>query len=368
MFNAARFSIARRRRKLTKKQLAEAADLDQKSVVRYESGESAPTAAGLAQLAKLLRFPEAFFHGEDPDLISAESASFRSLTQIAARERDAALAAGELAFMLSDWVEGFFVLPESDFIDCKEGTSPEPAAMALREHWALGERPIRSMVHLLESKGARLFSLREETKTIDAFSLWRGQVPFVFLNTYKTPERSRFDAAHELGHLVLHRHGGARGGRSVEDQANHFASAFLMPEASVRARIPAVHSLEHIIKEKKHWGVSTSALNYRLHKLGITSEYQYRNFCIQIAQRFGKSEPQGLQREISKLWDKVFTELRQEGIHKHRIAQDLDLPVDEVENLVFQLTRLQSLDGDGRGSGVGRAKLEIVPTADKLVA
>jgi len=27
-----------------------------------------------------------------------------------------------------------------------------------------------------------------------------------FLNTYKTSEHSRYDAAHELGHLTLHRH------------------------------------------------------------------------------------------------------------------------------------------------------------------
>lgn len=364
MFSAARFSIARRRRKFTKKQLAEISGLDQKTIVRYEAGESSPTAAGLLALARVLGFPVEFFDGEDPDGISLESASFRSLTQIVARERDAALAAGELAFLLNDWVEALFELPAADLIDCKEGTSPEPAASMLRQHWALGERPVKSMVHLLESKGVRVFSLREETKSIDAFSLWRRGVPFVFLNTYKTPERSRFDAAHELGHLVLHRHGGTRGGRSVEDQANQFASAFLMPESSVTARLPAVHSLDQIIKAKKYWGVSTSALNYRLHKLGITSEYQYRGFCIQIMDRYRNSEPDGMEREISKVWDKVFTQLRSEGIHKHRIAQDLDLPVDEVENLVFQLTRLQTIDGSGQGSGVGRGKLELVPVAN----
>src|SRR3546814_6566541 len=51
----------------------------------------------------------------------------------------------------------------------------------------------------------------EDTKNVDAFSCWRNGQPFVFLNTFKSAERSRFDAAHELAHLVLHRHGGPQG-------------------------------------------------------------------------------------------------------------------------------------------------------------
>jgi hypothetical protein len=164
------------------------------------------------------------------------------MSAMPAKERDSALAAGSFAFLLSDWVDNYFVLPLSYLIDGKEGVEPEAVARALRTYWGLGEKPIKSMVHLLEAKGVSVFSLVENTKTIDAFSLWRRNIPFVFLNTIKTPERSRFDAAHELGHLVLHKHGGPEGGRVVEDQANQFASAFLMPEAEVRARMPASYN------------------------------------------------------------------------------------------------------------------------------
>ena len=57
------------------------------------------------------------------------------------------------------------------------------AARSLRERWALGERPISNIVHLLEAKGIRIFTLVESTKNVDAFSLWRSQRPFIFLNT-----------------------------------------------------------------------------------------------------------------------------------------------------------------------------------------
>ncbi|WP_261371520.1 ImmA/IrrE family metallo-endopeptidase [Yersinia frederiksenii] len=60
------------------------------------------------------------------------------------------------------------------------------------------------MVHLIEPKGVKVFSLAENCVEVDAFSFWTNGKLFVLLNTMKTPERSRFDAAHELRHLVLH--------------------------------------------------------------------------------------------------------------------------------------------------------------------
>lgn len=206
----------------------------------------------MASLATVLQFPQLFFFGMDVDEPSAEAASFCSLSTMPARDRDAALAAGAFAFMFNDWVDSRFHLPEADLLDCKEDTDPEAAARILREKWGMGERPIRNMVHLLESKGIRVFSLAENTKTVDAFSMWRNDVPYVFLNTTKTAERSRFDAAHELGHLVLHKHGGPQGGRIVEDQANQFASAFLMPESQVRAKMPRIDSLANIVEGKQY--------------------------------------------------------------------------------------------------------------------
>lgn len=78
--------------------------------------------------------------------------------------------------------------------------------MMVRAHWRIGELPIGNLIHLLESKGVRVYSLAEQGKSLDAFSLWHQNIPFVFLKTNKTAEHSRMDAAHELGHLVLHRH------------------------------------------------------------------------------------------------------------------------------------------------------------------
>jgi Zn-dependent peptidase ImmA (M78 family)/DNA-binding XRE family transcriptional regulator len=359
MFSPGRLTLARQRRKLTKKSLADALGLDQKTIIRYEAGEVSPPDNTLSALAKFLQFPTEFFIGPDIDEPQPDAASFRSLSTMPARDRDAALAAGSLAFVLSDWVADRFTLPEQDLLEFKEGTEPESAARSLRQKWSVGERPIRHMIRLLEAKGVRVFSLVENTQSVDAFSLWRRDIPYIFLNTTKTAERSRFDSAHELGHLALHKHGGPQG-REAEDQANQFASAFLMPEAQVKAKLPRVHSLNQLVEAKKYWGVSVAALNYRLHKLGITSEWQYRTFCIQITEHFGQSEPHGLERERSSIWEKVFQAMRAEGMTKQRIAASLTLPVAELESLVFGLANMQTIDGHGPGGAKSRASLKLV--------
>lgn len=309
------------------------------TVTRLEKANNEPEDETVDLIAKTLGFPRQFFFGDDIDELPQDAASFRSLTSMTAKERDAALASGSLAYLLSDYVSAKFNLPEPQLIDLSYERDAAGAAQTLRQAWALGEQPISNMIKLLESKGVRVFSLAENTKNVDAFSCWRDDIPFVFLNTFKSAERSRLDAAHELAHLVLHKHGGPRQGRDAEVEANNFASSFLMPKADVRSRVPFVATLDQIVTAKKRWGVSVGALAYRLHKLGVLSDWQYRTFCIQINQRgYRTQEPNGLPREESVVWKRVFTDLWTDKVSKGQIASELHLPADELENLVFGLT------------------------------
>jgi Zn-dependent peptidase ImmA (M78 family)/DNA-binding XRE family transcriptional regulator len=339
MFNPKRLSLARKRRRLSSKGFAELIGMSPVTVTRLEKANNEPEPETVDLIAKALGFPREFFFGGDVDDLSKDAASFRSLTSMTAREREAALASGSLAYLLSDYISAKFNLPEQKLIDLSHERDPAAAARTVRQAWALGEQPISSMIKLLESKGVRVFSLAENTKNVDAFSCWRNDVPYVFLNTFKSAERSRLDSAHELAHLILHKHGGPRQGRDAEIEANSFASSFLMPKADLTSRLPFVGRLDELVVAKKRWGVSAAALAYRLHKLGILSDWQYRMFCIQINQRgYRKEEPNSLPREESILWKKVFTELWSDRISKNQVAVDLHLPTDELENLVFGLT------------------------------
>ena len=343
--NPSRLTVARKRRGLTKTSLSELLGVDLRTVTAYESGEWTPEPDRVELLATALRFPVRFFLGDDLDELDPNTASFRALTKMTAKQRDTALGAGRLAILLNEWVDEGFVLPPTNIPDSSREQSPEASAMALRKEWGLGELPVKNMVHLLESQGVRVFSLSLDTLTVDAFSLWRQDTAFVFLNTNKSAEHSRFDAAHELGHLLLHRHGAPQG-QTAEKEAHAFAAAFLMPRGSVLANIPPRPiTLERLVKLKRYWNVSVAALAYRFHSLAVLNDWQYRLLASQIASRgYRKNEPESSPRETSQVWEKVFASLRAEGVTIADIAADLHIPKQDIGELVFGLAML-SVDG-----------------------
>lgn len=356
-FNSTRLSVARKRRLLNQKELASLTGVAVHTVSRCEKGITKPSDENIEAFARVLGFPKEFFFGPDLDQPSAELVSFRSQKSMTAATRDAALAAGAVGFMITDWVEQGFNLPATQIPDLHL-FQPEAAAMTLRRQWGLGEKPISNMVHLLESKGVRVLSLAENSKKVNAFSLWRNDKAYVFLNTMKSAENSRFDAAHELGHLACHQDGKTTG-REAEDQANRFASAFLLPRADVLAVLPRVHYLSEIVQAKKRWRVSVAALNHRLHRLGITTDWKYRDFCIQIAQHgFHVEEPNEIERERSVVWQKVMKTLWAEKTTQRDIASALNLPEAEVSTLIFGVLHT----GGNRPPETGQP-LSLVPSA-----
>ncbi|MDW9792138.1 ImmA/IrrE family metallo-endopeptidase [Sinorhizobium meliloti] len=341
MFNRKRFSLARQRRGLTGIQLAEVSGLTPVTISRLESGQTrSPDEGTIEKLALALDYPVSFFlRAGDPEELEAETVSFRSLKKMSSREREAALAAGSLGLELYDWVEQEYQLPQPDLLDFGSINDPEGAARLLRQHWGLGDRPIGNVLRLLESRGVRILSLSEQSNNVDAYSFWRKDRPFVFLNTIKTAEHSIFDSAHELGHLVLHKHAGPRPTKSAEQEANRFASAFLMPEHDIKAVVPRHGiSVGLILKAKVRWRVSAMALTVRLNQVGWLSDWQYRSTCIELGRKgYRTSEPGGVERERSVLWQQVLTDLWRRRLTKQDVAKRLDLPHDEVEKLVFGL-------------------------------
>ncbi|MDR1063044.1 MAG: ImmA/IrrE family metallo-endopeptidase [Azoarcus sp.] len=387
MFNRTRFALARKRRGLTKRALAERVGVTERSISAYENGTTQPEKETVSKLAKALSFPETFFFADDVDELTPDVASFRAMTKMTAAQRDMALSAGTIALMLNDWLEERFSLPSPDIPDLgrlaatkscadellvhsSEGDDfplhgrehdPEACAEALRMYWGLGELPVKNMITLLEAHGIRVYSLTIDAREVDAFSMWYDGKPFVFLNTNKTAERCRFDAAHELGHLVMHRHGVPHG-QEAEREANAFASAFLMPRRSVLANAPRSATLPSLIAHKKYWTVSAAALNYRLHVLGLTTVWTYRTLCIQLSEFGRNQEPDGATFETSQVLSKVFAALRAEGVSKFDVAKAINIAPEDIDELVFGLmiNVLQGGKRDGMPSQPSKAKLRLV--------
>jgi Zn-dependent peptidase ImmA (M78 family) len=211
-----------------------------------------------------------------------------------------------------------------------------------------------NMIHLLESRGILVFSLAQDCHQLDAFSFWHGERPIVLLNTMKTPERSRIDAAHELFHLLAHKE---ETGKQEEEDADAFAGALLMPVNDLRRHLPHVMGLNQLIHEKRRWGVSLAALVYRLHRVFIIKDWQYRSPYMELSKRgYRTSEPHSMQREGSALLSKVFEALRAQGNTPRCVAADLGLSLRQLQEFLIGLgATMLALEGGGE-SGASSEK------------
>jgi Zn-dependent peptidase ImmA (M78 family)/transcriptional regulator with XRE-family HTH domain len=344
--NPSRLTLVRKRKGLTKIAFAEQIGVDRKSVQAYEAGLSVPSEETMRRIVQFTDFPPEFFTGDDLEEPTSDSGSFRSMSKMTAPQRGMALSQSALGLHLSAWLGKKFELPSPQLPNLGREPDPEAASEFVRREWKLGTLSIRNMVHLLEAKGVRVFSLAVEAREVDAFSIWNGGIPYVFLNTNKSSEHSRFDAAHELGHLILHKHGPPRG-LEAEKQANAFASAFLMPRGSVLATAPAFPTYDNLVRLKKVWTTSVAALAYRLHGLGLMSDWQYRGICVEIAKKGKNFEPNEAPRETSVLLPKMFSSLYDDGLNRAQIAKELAIPISELEQLLFGLT-MTGIVGGGK--------------------
>ena len=105
---------------------------------------------------------------------------------------------------------------------------------------------------------------------------------FILVNSLRARSRQRFTAAHELGHHVLHGDrlaavvddylpmDGKEAASPAENEADLFASHFLMDEASVRAEAEGMSDpLDLVVRMTTNFGVSKPAACRRLKELGI---------------------------------------------------------------------------------------------------
>lgn len=335
---------------MTKTALAGRVRLSVRSVSGYESGAFTPSDETLAALSRVLGFPIAFFGKPETRMLAAERVNFRALSTMAARERDRALAAATIGTDLWEWIEDRFDLPSADFL-AFQGVPSEPEALAdwVRAAWDIESATISNLLHLMELKGVRVLSLIEQCRQLDAFSFVKDGRPFVFLNTVKSAERGRFDAAHELGHLLMHSHARSTSdARRREHEADIFASAFLMPRESILSvgHSARLGSLDELVHLKERWGVSVAALVKRLHDVGVLSDWQYRTHFIELSRRgYRTEEPLTRDRESSQVLQKVLESMGGEGVAPSQIASDLAIPLSDLEEYLFGLATTSTVKG-----------------------
>lgn len=287
-FDPRRLALARCAAGKTKSDLARDLGLSPASISQYEAGNTTPRPGVIAELALLLGVEPAYFQRPPGrrEISPASRSFFRSLRATRQYERDAADALSEHVYDLIGFLESRVTLPAADLPSLPVGSSTprlqiEEVAAAVRGHWGVADgRPVANVVRLMESRGVFVCRPPGVSGRVDAFSRWFDTRPLVVLSDDKQDKaRSRFDAAHELGHLVMH-HEPEFSDRMQERQAHAFAAAFLMPAEQVRENLPLrpprLDDWEALQKAQQRWGVSIAALLYRAKELGTLSDAAYR--------------------------------------------------------------------------------------------
>jgi len=295
LFDGDRLRQARLYRGYRKVDVARALDITPAVVGQYEQARTKPSPATLAALALQLGFPPEFFErrGDDHVRVDESTAHFRSLRSTSKFERGRLLARLELLADVLARVEGHVRLPEVVLptvdIGVTDDKAAEAAGGAVRSAWGLGGGPIDNVVRLLESRGVIVVRPAIGTGGVDAFSTWLSKRPVVVLGSDKEDAaRSRFDAGHELGHLVVHRHTQAAH-HLVERQAHRFAAAFLMPAETITREFPKRMSWPTYFDLKLRWRVSLQALLYRAKTLGALSDDGYQRAQVHLARNWGRN-------------------------------------------------------------------------------
>ena len=97
----------------------------------------------------------------------------------------------------------------------------------------------------------------------------------------------RHTLAHEAGHLIMHKFIT----EDCEDQADHFAAEFNLPEDDIRSELLPLN-LDRLARLKLKWKSSMQAILYRAEALGVISPRTARyNWMLMRRYRYQETEP-----------------------------------------------------------------------------
>lgn len=348
MFDPARLAQARRISKMSKADLHRKVGVSAAAIGQYERGEVRPRAETVAALATALGVPPGFFALGRPRVqVDIAEASFRRLRSTTVTQQQQATAYVEQAWELSCYLEESVEFPELDLpawahADSLDVPDPATAARAIRQHWLLGTGPIEHLVYQLEQHGILtvFFSMKEdasldEKSRIDAFSTIALPRPMIVLTPDKANDvmRHRFSAAHELGHIVLHR--GRQGTDSqLERQADMFAAEFLTPRDVIRDQLPRRINFNRYEELSQMWGVSINSLIFRSRELDLISESTARRAYITLNGIARRLMPvHDYPGERPELLKSALELLDESGIPLTQVAEDLQMTPRHIRRL-----------------------------------
>jgi Zn-dependent peptidase ImmA (M78 family)/DNA-binding XRE family transcriptional regulator len=286
-------TLAREARAMTQTDLAEAICVTQGKISKYENGMLLVAEDDLKKISQVLNYtPELFyqqdkvyglgssflFHRQRKDVPMLVQRQIQAEVNILRMQVDRLLRAAEIE------VENAFTALDPD----AHGGQVEKIAAFVRAAWRLPLGAVADVTAAIESAGGIVMKCTFGTPLIDAAHLWLPAMPPLFFVNKDLPgDRLRWTLAHEIGHAVMHR----TPNDDTEEQANRFASEFLMPGEEIGPSLEGM-TLRKAAILKGEWKASMAAIIRRARDLGSIGEKKYRSLYTELSsQGYRMQEP-----------------------------------------------------------------------------
>lgn len=303
-FNPRMVTIARDARGLTQSELSKITEISQGNLSKIEKGIVEPTDQMIEVLANGLNYPVSFFD-EEVNILPVNHMFHRKRKTIGKKvlaNIDSNLAIKSLH--VSKLLSSLKITDDIPRLDIDDYGAPKIIAKKLRLFWKLPSGPIKNLTGLLESKGAIIVDVNISDK-LDGMAVPNVEdIPIIYLNQNKPIDRRRFTLSHELGHIVMHTNYIPKVNDDVENEADEFASEFLIPSDEFKKMcIGKYITIEELGFLKKYWRVSMASILRKLNDLNLIPGSRYRSLNVEISRLgYKKHEPDfGIPNEESRL-------------------------------------------------------------------
>ena len=304
--------------------------LSQSNLSKYEKGIGPLSTDVLNRIIDFLGFPTDFYEKKISNI--AENAHYRRKKGMTKNERSQIDLSNKLLGYIVDQMGESVEFPDMSFrmIDLEDGYTPETVAQYTRKYLGLKDEPVRNIFSLLERNGIIIIELDYDVDLFDGVSfLTDGGYYVIIINKNFSNDHKRFTLAHELGHLIMHTSNEflISEYRDKEDEANKFASEFLMPSDAISNSLRGL-KLQYLVELKRYWLTSMASIVRRAKDLKCITKYKY--FSIELSRRgYRKSEPVSVYIDMPNMYNEAYKLHKNELEYSNEeMATAFSLPID----------------------------------------
>ena len=328
----------RLRKQMSKKELAEKANVSAMAITNYEKGDRKPSMEILRALADVLEVRVSDFLAVRSESIRFVHGEFRKNSALSVSQQEFVRECVEeyfSRFMAVVEILGGDVLPDPPV--CRAIPLLEDAeknAAALRVHLGFAvDGPIEDLIGKLENKGVLVYECDINNSKFSGMNGFINDRPYIVLNCKMSPERNRSTIVHELAHLMFIWPEDMED-KEIEKMATAISGAFLFPKSDAIRELGLRRSAvtQDMVLVAVEYGISMMLLAKRAEISHIISATVARDFYIKASKAgWRTAEPSRIEREKPVLFEQlVYRAVNEDEISVQRGAELLKAPFGNV--------------------------------------